>query len=330
MTRTAIDMADVSKRFGAAQSLDRLTLRVEAGAIFGFLGPNGAGKTTTLRTLLGLVRADAGTVRVLGLDPSAQPTEVRRQVGVLLENDGVYERMTALANLDYYARIHHVPAPERAPRIESLLRSFDLWERRSEAVVRWSKGMRQKLAIARALVHKPKLLLLDEPFSGLDPAAAAELRERIVRLGLDEQVTVLLTTHDLAHVEKICSAVAVVQLGHVIASGAPGQLGGSKTDPPGSAAIEVDVSGDGLDSTVLTVLQEARLITSFEWVGGAGATSAVVRCDAEQRRALASELMRHGVTLYEVHTRTASLEDAFLSLIGGVGVGERGNGGGVA
>ncbi len=252
MATPAIELVEVSKRFGAALSLDRLSLRVETGAIYGFLGPNGAGKTTTLRALLGLVRPDSGTVRVLGLDPSRDATGVRRQVGVLLEQDGVYERMSALANLDYFARIHHMATAERGPRIEALLKSFDLWERRSEPVVRWSKGMRQKLAVARALVHGPQLLLLDEPFTGLDPAAAAELRERILRLAIEQKVTVLLTTHDLAHVEKICSAVAVLQKGHVIAAGAPSELGGK------SALCDVEVGGAGLTAAILEALKEAQ------------------------------------------------------------------------
>ena len=181
----AIELSHVSKRFGATQRLDGLDLTVAQGAVFGFLGPNGAGKTTTLRTLLGLVRPDAGQVRVLGLDPARDAPKIRASVGVLLESDGLYDRLSAFDNLDYHARIHHLEKAARAARIDELLGAFGLSDRRRDAVITWSKGMRQKLAIARAMLHRPRLLLVDEPFSGLDPGASVELRERTWRRGED-------------------------------------------------------------------------------------------------------------------------------------------------
>lgn len=150
----AIQLQNVSKRFDRIQSLSHVSIQVRSGEIFAVLGPNGAGKTTTLRTILGLLRPDEGQALVFGLNPWADAREVRLQLGVLLENDGLYDRLSAWDNLDFHARIWHLPARVRQERMESLLRPLELWERRNEQVATWSKGMRQKLAIARALLPK--------------------------------------------------------------------------------------------------------------------------------------------------------------------------------
>ena len=301
----AIEIVDVSLQFGPVRALDRLSLTVPRGTVFGFLGPNGAGKTSTLRVLLGLLRPSTGVVRVLGIDPTADGRRVRRQVGVLLEHDGLYDRLTAYDNLDYHARIHHLA--DAPPRIEQLLRACELWDRRRDRVATWSKGMRQKLAISRALLHRPALVLLDEPFSGLDPVAAAELRASIIALARDQGATVFLTTHDLGHVEKTCAEVAVLRAGAVIAVGAPGELAG------GRALDEVEVSGPGLTDELLDGLQRDGVIASFTRTGAA----ARVRCAKDQRSRLGVELVQRGVALEELHTVRASLEDAFLALMQG-------------
>jgi ABC-2 type transport system ATP-binding protein len=307
MTSPAIEMVAVRRQFPGRVGLDELTLDVPRGGVFGVLGPNGAGKTTTLRVLLGLLSIEAGSVRVLGLDPVAEGTRVRESVGVLLEHDGLYDRLTALDNLQFHARIRHLGAAA-APRIEELLRSFDLWERRGDAVATWSKGMRQKLAIARAMLHRPALLLLDEPFSGLDPAAAVELRGRIGAMGREEDVTILLTTHDLAHVERSCSEVAVIQRGKVIARGSPDALG--KSNEPA-----VDVVGQGLSEEVLAAMQREGLVIDYRWNG----KTARVRCVTEARPRLGVELVGRGVALEELTTVKSSLEEAFLSIVGSAG-----------
>ncbi|HEY8041968.1 MAG TPA: ABC transporter ATP-binding protein [Polyangiaceae bacterium] len=308
MPDLAIELRDVSKRFDAVQSLDGLALAVAPGTVFGYLGPNGAGKTTTLRVLLGLVRPDAGTVRVLGLDPRTDGRRVREATGVLLENDGLYDRLTAAQNLDYHARIRRLERRTRAGRVEELLRACALWDRRGDRVATFSKGMRQKLAVARALLHRPRLVLLDEPFTGLDPVAAAELRASIVTLARDQGTTVLLTTHDLAHVEKTCDRVAVLREGRVIASGTIDQLGAS------SGEVDVAVSGEGLDEALLTSLVADGRLVSFTRIDGVPAAARVV-CTPEQRARLGTELVKRGVALQELTTVRASLEDAFLALV---------------
>jgi ABC-2 type transport system ATP-binding protein len=272
--------------------------------VFGFLGPNGAGKTSTLRLLLGLLRATSGVVRVLGLDPASAAQGVRARLGVLLEHDGLYDRLTALGNLDYYARIFRVASP--AARIEELLRGAGLWERRHDRVATWSKGMRQKLAVARTLLHRPPLVLLDEPFTGLDPVAAAELRDGITALAREHGTTVFLTSHDLGHVEKICAQVAVLKDGAVIAVGAPGELAAR------GSRDEIELRGAGVTEDLLAALQRDGIIDGFSLAG----TTARMTCTSTRRGELSAQLQRRGVAIEELRTVRASLEETFLALMG--------------
>lgn len=305
MNSLAIEASGLSKRFGAVQSLVSIDLRVQRGQLFGFLGPNGAGKTTTLRVLLGLVKPDTGSVSVLEFNPVHNGDHVRAQVGVLLETDGLYERLTAWDNLDYHARIHHLKEAARHTRIEELLRELALWDRRHDRVINWSRGMRQKLAVARALVHRPKLLLLDEPFSGMDPVAAAELRARLLSLTREHGTTVVLTTHDLSHVEKACDQVAVVQAGRVIAAGTPDALTG------GSANVELRIVGRGLDETLLETMKTEGALLSYTLSGN----SSDVVCVRDQRPRLLELLVQRGVVPEEIRVLNESLEARFIELM---------------
>ena len=316
----AIELRRIKKSFGRATPLVDLDLLVEAGQVVGLLGPNGTGKTTTLRILLGLVHADSGDVRVLGLDPRRDATAVRAKVGALLEQDGLYDRLSAEQNLDYHAQIRRVP--DRKRRVEERLHACGLWERRRDRVAGFSKGMRQKLAIARALLHDPALVLLDEPFTGLDPAAAVELHETIGALARS-RVTVLLTTHDLAHVERACDVIAIVDAGRVVAQGAPRSLA------EGGDELVVRVSGDGLSEEVLAALRDAGELTGFtlgEPQTPGQSVGALVRCTRAQRKGLGPALAVRGVALEELTTERASLEQTFLSLVGPRGNGSKGEG----
>ena len=168
-TRHAVVTSGLTRDFPGVRALDGLSLEVPRGSIFGFLGRNGAGKTTTIRLLLGLIEATEGEARVLGFDPATQGAEIRRRSGVLLESSGLLERLTAEQNLDLYGRIGRLPKAVRTARIQELLERIGLWGRRSDPVKNWSHGMRQRLAIARALIHRPSLIFLDEPDGGARP-----------------------------------------------------------------------------------------------------------------------------------------------------------------
>src|SRR5215208_1741164 len=213
----AIQTHQLSRSFGSVKAVDRLTLEIPRGIVFGFLGPNGSGKTTTIRLLLGLLDPDWGTSEVLGFNTKTNANEIRTRYGALLEHHGLYERLSAAGNLDYYGRIWHMSKADREKRICELLEPLGLYGRRNEPIGRWSRGMKQKLAVARTLMHRPELIFLDEPTAGLDPVASAALREDLTRLAMQEGVTIFLTTHNLSEAERLCNQVAVINRGQLLA-----------------------------------------------------------------------------------------------------------------
>ena len=301
----AIVTTDLTRDFPGVRALDDLSVRVPRGSIFGFIGRNGAGKTTTIRLLLGLLRPTGGQASVLGFDPATQSAEVRRRCGVLLEHSGLLERLTAEQNLDLYGRIARMSKPLREARIEELLQRIGLWDRRSDPVRDWSRGMRQRLAIARALIHRPSLIFLDEPTAGLDPVSAAEVREDLLRLAGRERVTVFLTTHNLAEAERLCDRVAVVRRGRVLSTGTPHEIGARHTRP------QVRLQGAGFTPNVIALLAERREVHCVE----PEHRGALVALADEGRVAdLVTFLVRVGVQIEAVTPVGNSLEDGVLSL----------------
>lgn len=189
-------------------AVDGLSLEVERGEVFGFLGPNGAGKTTTVRMLTGLIRPTSGSAQIAGFELGKNDTEIRRNVGILTESPGMYERLTAEKNLNIFANLYDVPDVEKS--VDKYLSMLGLWERRNDAVGSFSKGMRQKLAVARALIHEPQILFLDEPTTGLDPEASKTVRDFIEELKTEGR-TIFMTTHNLDEAEKLCDRVGIFQ-----------------------------------------------------------------------------------------------------------------------
>jgi len=189
-------------------AVDDLTIEVDRGEVFGFLGPNGAGKTTTVRILTGLIRPTSGTAQVAGFELGKDDTNIRRSVGILTEAPGMYERLTAEKNLTIFASLYDVIDVEKA--VNKYLSMMGLWERRLDSVGSYSKGMRQKLALARALIHEPQILFLDEPTSGLDPEASKTVREFIEELKFEGR-TIFMTTHNLDEAERLCDRVGIFQ-----------------------------------------------------------------------------------------------------------------------
>lgn len=201
-----IVMEGLSKRFGDTQAVLDLSLEVNQGEIFGFLGPNGAGKTTTIRMLGALIAPSSGTATVAGYALEREDTQIRQRVGILTESPGLYDRLSAERNLSFFAHLYDVSDVET--QVERYLRMLGLWDRRHEAAATFSKGMRQKLAIARALLHEPQVLFLDEPTSGLDPEMARLVREFITELK-GEGRTIFLCTHNLNEADRLCDRIAV-------------------------------------------------------------------------------------------------------------------------
>ncbi|MCL6596216.1 MAG: ABC transporter ATP-binding protein [Firmicutes bacterium] len=297
----------LTRAFGSRLALDRLDLEVPTGSVFGFLGPNGAGKTTTVRLLLGILRPTGGEVRVLGLDPVRDGERVRAQCGVVLDQVGLYERLTAWQNLELAARIARIPPAERGRRVEAALRRVDLWDRRAERVSAYSKGMRQKLGVARALLAEPRLLILDEPTSGLDPENIVMLRELLLSLAQEGGRTIFLCTHLLDEAERLCDRVGILQAGRLRAVGSPTELAAG-----GRAAVRLRLSGAPEDLPGRLPLPDgARLAPA-----GEGEWRAEL-ARAEDVEALVAALVGAGVGVRAVIPLGESLEEAYLRVVGG-------------
>jgi ABC-2 type transport system ATP-binding protein len=219
-----IDTENLTKKFDNLTAVESLTLHVNDGEVFGFLGPNGAGKTTTVRMLCCLISKTSGSAKIGNYDVGnrADQQKIRRMVGLLTENVGLYEELSAYDNLDFYGRFYRLDVQKRKERIEYLLKMLGLWEKRNVAAGTFSKGMKQKLAIARALIHDPQVLFLDEPTASLDPEASKTVRDFILELKKEKR-TIFLNTHLLDEAEKICDRVAILNT-RLVATGTPQEL----------------------------------------------------------------------------------------------------------
>jgi ABC-2 type transport system ATP-binding protein len=310
MIETAIRTHNLTREFetesGSIKAVDSLSLEVPAGIVFGFLGPNGAGKTTTIRLLLGLLEPTAGRAEVLGYDTKTQPDKVRTHTGALLEHSGIYEHLSAEDNLEFYGRVWNLTPKERQARVSELLTHMGLWERRKEQAGNWSRGMKQKLALARALLHRPPLVLLDEPTAGLDVQAAVAVREDLASLAAGEGVTVFLTTHNMVEAEKLCHQVAVIRNGRLVAVGHPDELR-ARTGGP-----RVEIIGRGFSEGVLALLGTRPEVVGHTLNNGRLNIDLGHEADAAP---LISLLVEAGVRVEEVRRGKASLEEVFLTLM---------------
>ena len=306
MNEAAIDATDLTRDFGNIRAVDHLTLTVPPSIIFGFLGPNGAGKTTTIHLLLGLLEPTSGEARVLGLDPRTQSDQIRARSGALLEFSGLYERLTAEENLDFYGRVWHIPSTERQARIKELLTHLALYDRRGERVSTWSRGMKQKLAIARVLLHRPELIFLDEPTAGLDPVAAAGLRDDLEALVQREGTTVFLNTHNLPEAERLCQQVGVIREGRLVALGSPDMLRRQTGRP------QAEIIGDGFTPEVMSMLQTRSDVESATIENG---HLVVALHNTDKAAPIVAALVGAGAEVEEVRRGQASLEDVFMTLM---------------
>ncbi|MBS4059995.1 MAG: ABC transporter ATP-binding protein, partial [Bacteroidetes bacterium] len=224
MTQPIIEVTNLERSFGANRAVDGITFQVEPGEVFGLLGPNGAGKTTTVRLLNGILPPSGGTMRVFGLDPATEGESVRKQTGVLTETPSHYERLTARENLEFFGTLAEIPEQALGSRVLKILSFFELESRANDKVETYSKGMKQRLALARALIHEPPLLFLDEPTSGLDPEAAQQVNDLIAGLSRRSRQTVVLATHNLLDAQRLCDRVAILNKGRILAMGSLKEL----------------------------------------------------------------------------------------------------------
>jgi ABC-2 type transport system ATP-binding protein len=215
---------DLTKSYGTSTAVDAISFEVAEGEIFAFLGPNGAGKTTTVKMLTTLLKPSSGLVEIDGLDPATQQNEVRKRFGIVFQDSSTDDELTAYENMDFHGVLYRVPKKIRATRIESLLKLFELWERRDDPVKRFSGGMRRRLEIARGFLHTPKILFLDEPTLGLDPQTRNQLWKHVQKLNQEERVTVFLTTHYMEEAERVAHRIAIIDHGRIVAQGQSAEL----------------------------------------------------------------------------------------------------------
>ena len=212
------------KKFGDFTAVRDISFEVAEGEIFAFLGPNGAGKTTTIKMLTTLLRPTSGKVELNGLNPATQQNQVRRCFGIVFQDPSLDDELTAYENMEFHGVLYSVPRKLRTERIASLLKLFELWDRRKDLVKHFSSGMRRRLEIARGLLHTPKILFLDEPTLGLDPQTRNQLWTHVKKLNVEERVTVFLTTHYMEEAERVAHRIAIIDHGCIVAQGSPLEL----------------------------------------------------------------------------------------------------------
>jgi ABC-2 type transport system ATP-binding protein len=254
-----IEVADLTKTYPGVVAVDRVRFRVEKGEIVGFLGPNGAGKTTTMRLLTGFLAPTSGTATVAGFDVVTRSMEVRRRIGYLPEANPLYGEMRVEEYLRFRATLKRVPAAERRRRVDEAIDRCGLRERRSAIIAHLSKGYRQRVGLADAIVHGPEVLILDEPTQGLDPIQVREVRDLIRELGRER--TVLLSSHILSEVEKLCGRVLILNRGRLVEDGAPEEIA-QRLARTGRVRLEARGDGRALKAAVEAVPGVARVLWS--------------------------------------------------------------------
>lgn len=309
MMDAAIVTDGLTRRFGDNVAVNELTLTIQRGEVVGYLGHNGAGKTTTVRLLNGILAPSEGSARVLGLDPTVDGAQLRRRTGVLTETPSLDERLTGRTNLTLYADMYGVPRSEVTQRVDSLLDLFDLADRGDEKVRGYSKGMRQRLALARALLHRPDILFLDEPTSGLDPVATRQVHQLITQLSSQEGRTVFLCTHNLDEAQSLCDRVAVLDQGRLLALGTPAEL----ADQLGfvrRVQIEV-VPSQRAQAVALLDAQKLQL----DGVADNG-TLTVIGLTRDKTPELVAQLVGAGIGIQAVMPQEPSLSELYFTLQG--------------
>ena len=297
----------LGRRFGSLWAIRGMDLEVRRGEVLGLLGPNGAGKTTTVRLLTALIKPSEGSASVDGLDVQAQSDEVRARVGILTETPGLYDKLSATSNLDFFGRLHGLTAPARAERIEHYLRLFSLWDRRDDPAGTFSKGMKQKLAIARALLHEPAVVFLDEPTAALDPEAAYVVREAIEGLRRSGR-TIVLATHNLDEANRLCDRVAFVR-GGLVRVDSPAELRGAI----GARGVEV-VLADEPGPELVGLVRSIAGVTAAESLDGRLIVTAAH--PARVTPSVVRALVAGGADILEVRERATTLEQAYFEVMG--------------
>ena len=307
MISYAISTSFLSKHFNGTTAIDGVSLNVPPGSIYGFLGPNGAGKTTTIRLLLGLIKPTSGHATVLGYNSLYHDGEIRKKTGVLLEDDALYSRLSIYENLKFHGEINRIPQPLLARKIEVALRSIRLWDRQTEPAIQFSKGLRRKVALSRALLHDPQLLILDEPTAGLDPSSIASIRDILKALSTSG-ITIFLATHNLSEAERLCDHIGIINNGRLLHSGPTADLLSRMRNPIIQIACE--------PSDEITI----GLVTSIPGVISCSIHEGrlhVTMSDARLTASVTRTLVNSGISIESIIPLSRKLEDFYLSMVEG-------------
>ncbi len=305
-----IEVNGLERVFGQNRAVDGMTFHVKQGEVFGLLGPNGAGKTTTVRLLNGILPPSGGTARIFGLDPAMDGQRIREKTGVLTESPSLYERLSARENLEFFGTLAGISSEKLSQRVLDILKFFDLQDRVDDKVETYSKGMKQRLALARALVHEPPLLFLDEPTSGLDPEAAQQVNELIAGLGQRSGQTILLATHNLLEAQRLCDRVAVMNKGRILAMGSLKELT-RKLWP----VTWVDITF--WETPAETVRGSLKAQRGVIQITGQGETLQVQVESEEVIPQVVQHLTGQGASILSVNPRDYTLEDIYFALQAG-------------
>jgi ABC-2 type transport system ATP-binding protein len=303
-----IDIKGLSRSFGKNLVVDNLNLKINEGEVFGFLGPNGAGKTTTVRMLSCLIRPTAGTATIDGLDilNDNDAMAIRRKVGLLTESPGLYDTLSAHRNLEFYAKLYDVPETKRNERIEHYLRLMELWEKRDQPVGGFSKGMKQKMAIARCLIHEPKVLFLDEPTSGLDPEASRMVRDFIIELKKEGR-TIFLCTHNLDEADRVCDRIGIFK-GTLLGVDTPSRL---KNDLYGRS---ITVQLKEVSPAIIDNVRSLSYVKNLDVQGNILKMN--VSAPEQDNPALMRALISMGADVQFVYENKHSLEEVYFKVTG--------------
>jgi ABC-2 type transport system ATP-binding protein len=298
-----ISLEHVNKELGKRQILKDVTMAVKQGDIFGYLGPNGAGKTTTIRIILGLLTATSGKVSLLGQD--VQVNNVRQKIGFVLEADGLYDNLSAYDNLLYYARLYDIPQPSQ--KVDKVLKQVGLAERGKDKVATYSKGMRQRLALARAMAPNPEVLVLDEPTAGVDPTGQIEIRQLMLDMIHKEKKTILLSSHNLDEVQRICNRIALIHKGQIRLYGELEQF--KREMGQGGLLIE---TAEAVPQTILVELQTMPDVSVREQKDGILILNIGKTVDVST---IVTLFATRGVKIEQVKKQEASLEDMYTAIV---------------
>jgi ABC-2 type transport system ATP-binding protein len=308
MEKNIIEVKHVTKALGGHTVLSDINFQVPNGSVFGILGPNGSGKTTLLRILLGLIVHDTGEVKVLGQNPLSMTREDKNGIGFVLEDHGLNERLTAYQNIDFFAQVYGLAKEKRRDRILEMLDKVDLSSYIRKPVGTFSKGMKQRLSLARALIHEPRILFLDEPTSNLDPEGTVYIRNLILRLSREAGITIYINSHDLDEVERICTRIVIMKHGNIMLQGAIADL----LRPNNQTTLVIKLEESEAFPKLVNLLSSLSYVTHFKIEKDAAFIELI---DDSSRVTLFNTLAQNSIPIKEITQIKNSLEDVYLSIV---------------